>query len=89
MKKEFKALATYIGLFDGFGKPKLNFQEMYKLFPELTFTAARDFGEYENFGKAYEAKKLNMVVTNEQGKECYLYYREYGDANENLAYVTN
>ena len=87
MKREFKKLATYISLFDGFGKPKLNFQELYNLFPEFTFTATRTFGQYENFGKAYENKDFTMIVTNEKN-ECRMVYKEYGDAKENLSYIS-
>lgn len=87
MKKEFKPLAEYIRLFDGMGKPKLDFQKMYKLFPKLNFTGSNKFGSYENFGKAFEQKIYDMIVTDGQN-ECYMVYREYQDANENLAYVS-
>ena len=87
MKRQFKDLATYIKLHDGMGKPKINFQDLYKLFPQFTFTATREFGSYTNFGEAYEAKNFNMIVSD--GKdECFMTYREYGDANENLAYIS-
>jgi hypothetical protein len=87
MKKVFKDFAAYIRLHDGMGKPKINFQDMYKMFPQFTFTPTSDFGSYTNFGEAFEAKNLNMVVSD--GKdECFMVYREYGDANENLAYVS-
>ena len=89
MKRQFKDLATYIKLHDGMGKPKLNFQDLYKLFPQFTFTATREFGGYKNFGEAYEQKVYDMIVTTNDGKaECYMTYREYGDANENLAYIS-
>lgn len=89
MKRTFKDLATYIKLHDGFGKPKLNFQDLYKLFPQFTFTVTKDFGSYTNFGEAFEQKVYDMIVTANDGKdECYMTYREYGDANENLAYVS-
>lgn len=87
MKKVFADLAVYIKLFDGMGKPKLNFQDMYKLFPQFTFISARDFGSYTNFGEAFEAKNFNMIVS-DGTNECFLVYREYGDANENLAYIS-
>lgn len=87
MKKVFKDLATYIRLFDGRSKPKLNFQELYKLFPQFEFIATAEFGQYTNFGAAFEAKNYNMIVTDGK-QECYLYYKEYGDANENTAYVS-
>lgn len=87
MKKEFKALANYIRLCDGYGKPKLNFQEMYKLFPDLNFTGTCEFGSYANFGKAFENKNLSMIVTSGNGDECLMVYKEYTDANENTAYI--
>ncbi len=41
---------------------------------------------YTNFGGAFEAKNFNMIVSD--GKdECFMIYKEYSDANENLAYV--
>lgn len=86
MKKVFKELAVYIRLHDGFGRPKLNFQNLYMLFPQFTFTRGEDFGSYTNFGQAYEAKNFNMTVSDGEN-ECRLIYREYGDANENLAYI--
>ena len=87
MKRTFKDLATHIKLCDGFGKPKLNFRDLYRLFPQFTFTADKDFGIYTNFGEAFEAKNFNMIVSD--GKdECYMVYREYNDANENLAHVS-
>lgn len=88
MKRCFKELATYIKLYDGYRKPKLNFQEMYKLFPQFTFEATKDFGSYQNFGEAFEAKNYNMIVTDETGKhQAMLVYKEYGDADENTAYL--
>ena len=87
MKKQFKDLATYIRLHDGARKPKLNFQDMYEMFPQFTFTRDKDFGSYTNFGKAFEAKNFNMRISD--GKdECFMVYREYSDANENLAYIS-
>lgn len=88
MKRTFKDLATYVRLHDGMGKAKINFQEMYNLFPQFTFEAARDFGSYTNFGEAFEAKNFNMVVSDTAGNQCYMVYREYQDANENLAYCS-
>jgi len=88
MNKEFKDLATYIKLHDGYSKPKINFQEMYRLFPTFEFTADNNFGSYTNFGEAFEAKNFNMIVKSNTGNECFMTYREYGDANENLAYVS-
>ena len=87
MKRQFKDLATYVKLHDGMGKPKINFQDLYKLFPQFTFNATREFGSYTNFGEAYEAKNFNMIVSDGKA-ECFMTYREYGDANENLAYVS-
>ena len=88
MKKVFKDLATYIKLHDGFGKPRINFQNMYKLFPQFEFVATREFGSYRNFGEAYEHKVYDMTVTDEQGNECHMTYREYYDKEENLAYCS-
>lgn len=84
MKKVFKPLSTYLALFDGYDKPKINFQQLYKLFPDLTFTASEKFGSYENFGKAFECKNYSMIITD----ESYMVYKEYQDANENLSYVS-
>lgn len=87
MKSTFKDLAVYVRLHDGMGKPKINFQDMYKMFPQFTFSPAQGFGGYTNFGKAFEAKCFNMTVSD--GKDvCYMIYKEYGDANENLAYIS-
>lgn len=86
--KVFKDLAAYIRLHDGYAKPKLNFQDMYRLFPNFEFTAGGNFGQYTNFGEAFEAKNFNMIVRDADGHECYLVYREYGDCNENLAYIS-
>lgn len=86
-KKHFKELSVYIGLFDGVGKLKLNWQEMYQLFPNYTFEPDSNFGQYVNFGQAFEHKDLSMIVTDKDGHQCKLVYKEYGDNNENLAYV--
>jgi|GEM_PF-3711470 len=88
MKKTIKDFATFIRLHDGMGKPKINFQDMYKMFPQFTFESARNFGQYKNFGKAFEQKIYDMIVTDEEGNTCYMTYREYQDANENLAYCS-
>lgn len=87
MKRAFKDLANYVKLFDGYNKPKINFQQLYKLFPDFEFTATRDFGNYSNFGQAFGCKNYNMVVSDGKN-ECYLYYREYQDTDENSAYVS-
>ena len=86
MKREFKALANYVRLFDGYNKPKLNFQELYKLFPEFTFEATREFGSYKNFDQAFGHKCYDMIVKSEKG-ECLMVYKEYQDANESTAYI--
>ena len=88
MKSAFKELRVYLKLHDGFSKPKLNFQELYKLFPQFTFTPAMGFGRYTNFGEAYGAKNFNMLVS-DGVNECFMVYREYDDAIENLAYITD
>lgn len=88
MKKVFKDFANYVKLFDGYGKPRINFQEMYKLFPNFEFIAASDFGQYRNFNAAYEHKIYNMTVKAASGEECYLNYREYYDTIENAAYCS-
>lgn len=87
MKKVFKDFAAYVRAHDGYRKPKIDFQKMYALFPNFDFLASERFGQYENFGKAYEQKIYDMVVVDEKGNECYMVYREYGDTDENLAYV--
>jgi len=87
-KRAFKDLVTYIGLYDGYTKPKLNFQDLYKLFPNFTFTADKDFGQYRNFGQAFEQKIYDMIVSDNDGNECFMNYREYQDANENTAYIS-
>lgn len=89
MKKVFKDFATFVRLHDGNGKPKINFQDMYKMFPGFEFAASNDFGSYKNFGEAFEQKVYDMIVTANDGKDvCYMTYREYGDNNENTAYVS-
>lgn len=89
MKKVFRDFATFIRLHDGYSKPRINFQDMYKMFPDFEFTATTEFGSYRNFGEAFEQKVYDMVVTANGGKDvCYMHYREYGDANENTAYVS-
>jgi hypothetical protein len=88
MKRGFKDFATYIRLHDGVGKPRLDWQAMYRLFPNFEFVASRCFGSYENFGGAFEHKVYDMTVRDETGAECCLVYREYYDAPENLAYVS-
>ena len=86
MKRTFRDLATYIKKHDGFGKSKLNFQDLYRRFPQFTFTPDKAFGSYTHFGKAFEYKNFDMIVSD--GKdECYIVYREYSDTNENFAYV--
>ena len=86
MRPTFKDLATFIRLHDGFSKPKRNFQDLYRLFPHFEFEATKKYGTYSNFGQAYEAKNYNMLVSD--GKEkCLLVYKEYGDSDENLAYL--
>lgn len=87
MNRVFKDFATYVRLHDGMGKPEIRWHEMYKLFPEFEFTASPNFGNYVNFGEAYEQKVYDMIVTF-QGKTCYMHYRVYGDAAENSAYVS-
>lgn len=88
MKATFKDLRVYLKLHDGFSKPKLDFQKLYELFPKFTFSPAMGFGSYVNFGEAFEAKCFNMIVSDGQN-ECFMIYREYGDAVENLAYIVD
>ena len=88
MKAAFKELRVYLKLHDGMNKPRLNFQELYNLFPELTFSPAQGFGSYTNFGEAFEAKNFNMLVSDGKN-ECFMIYKEYGDAVENLAYIVS
>lgn len=87
MKSTFKDLATFIRLHDGMGKPKLDFQALYGLFPKFTFTPAMGFGRYTNFGEAFGAKNFNMIISDGENK-CFMVYREYDDAVENLAYIS-
>lgn len=84
MKPTLKDLAVYLELHNGFGKPKINFKDLYKLFPHFEFEATKKYGVFANFGEAYEAKNYNMLVSD--GKEtCLLVYKEYGDSDKNLA----
>lgn len=86
MKREFKEFANYIKLHDGFNRPRLDFQMMYKLFPQFDFELCKNFGQYEHFGEAFEKKNYDMRVTCGEAK-CYLRYCEYYDITENIAYV--
>ena len=88
-KQIFKGLANYVQLFNGYSKPGLNWQEMYSLFDEFEFTPCNDFGQYSNFGQAYEHKNLSMFVSlkADSTKHCYLSYREYTDVHENSACI--
>ncbi|NLC28571.1 MAG: hypothetical protein GX780_07350 [Campylobacteraceae bacterium] len=89
LKNAIKDFKSYIRIHDGYNKPKINFQEMYKLFPDFIFVPKDKFGSYKNFGEAYEQKIYDMEVKTNDGKHvCYMTYREYGDVNENLAYVS-
>ncbi|MEG1563832.1 MAG: hypothetical protein RR365_08915 [Bacteroides sp.] len=88
MKKQFADLVVYIRLYDGYGKPRLDWQTLYKLFPKFEFIASHDFGSYENFGEAFEQKVYDMTVRDADGNECSMVYREYHDAIENRAYVS-
>lgn len=85
MTNQLKAFADYVRAHDGFS-PRINFQHMYAKFPELEFETVNGYGDYVNFGQAYEYKKLDMIVK-DGNEEIYVVYREYGDANENLAYI--
>lgn len=87
MNKVFKDLAAYVRVHDGFNKPRINFQEMYQLFPEFEFTATTTFGQYFHFGEAFEHKDLSMMVSFE-GHVCHMTYREYYDTVENTAYIS-
>lgn len=87
MKRVFNDFATYVRLHDGHDKPRINFQNMYKLFPNFEFTSTKDFGNYENFGEAFENKNLSMIVSDGKN-ECIMIYKEYYDTNENTAYVS-
>lgn len=86
MKRIFKDFATFVKLHDGYNRPRINFQDMYKMFPEFTFDPCDGFGDYTNFGKAFENKNLSMTVSC-GGYKCFMVYKEYQDANENTAYV--
>ena len=87
MKKQFRELQKYVKLHDGYHKPQINFKEMYELFPNFEFTPQAWHGRYENWGKGFCNKDLSMIVSD--GKdECYLTYKEYMDAPENLAFLS-
>lgn len=86
MNKIFKDFATFVRLHDGFNKPKINFQDMYRMFPAFTFEPATGFGQYENFGEAFGNKNLSMTVTC-GSFSCLMIYKEYQDAVENTAYI--
>ena len=87
MTQKLSDFEEYIKLHDGYNKPRLNFQDMYRRFPTYEFVALPDFGKYSNFGKAYENKDLSMRVKTPEGF-CTLVYREYYDVTENTAYIT-
>lgn len=85
--KIFSGLTDYVARLNGIGKPKMDWQDMYRRFPDFTFEAARDFGKYEHFGEAFGHKTMDMKVTSVTGKVAYLRYQEYTDNDENLAYL--
>lgn len=85
MKKQFKELSIYLKLYDGYNKPRIDFQAMYKLFPQFTFWAGKNFGQYSNFGQAFEHKDYSMLVSDIDGNEMWMSYREYYDTAENSA----
>jgi len=87
-RKEFEDLNNFVKVFDGMGKPAFDFQLMYELFPRFEFEPFGEFGEYVNFGKAFEHKIYTMVITGQNGK-MMLYYREYYDTRENSIYLTD
>ena len=71
MKPTLKDLATFLRLHNGVGKPKINFQNLYKLFPHFEFEATKKYGLAQGY---------NMLVSD--GKEkCLLTYKEYDDGN--------
>lgn len=86
MNKIFKDFATYVRLHDWFLKPKIDFQTMYKMFPDFTFEPCDAFGKYVHFGEAYEHKDLSMNVRCGV-RTCTMIYKEYQDADEHTAYV--
>lgn len=87
MNKIFKDFQSWVRVHSGINKPKINFQDMYRLFPDFDFTPSPGFGEYQNFGEAFERKNYSMTVTSGKA-QCFLTYYEYQDQNENLAYVS-
>ena len=87
MNKCFKQLATYVRLYDGYNKPEIDFQNTYKLFPDFEFIPANNFGQYFNFGMAYEHKDMSMIVKYDK-YVCYLTYKIYMDSKENTAYIS-
>ncbi len=88
MKHSFKPFTNWLSLHDGSRKPRINFQDMYKLFPNFEFVGTSEFGSYKNYGQAYECKVYDMTVRDIEGDEIFMTYREYMDANENLAYAS-
>lgn len=87
MKKQFKELAAYVKSHDGYGKPKIDFQDMYTRFPDFEFTPNANFGQYFHFGEAFAHKNMSMIINDGQSV-CYMTYKIYNDADENTAYVT-
>lgn len=73
--------------FNGFNKPHINFQSMYKLFPEFTFCGTPINGEYRNFGQAYGHKQYQMIILYEGTEIAVLNYKEYTDEPEVICYI--
>lgn len=65
---------------------KINWQEMYHLFPELTFEGTRDFGKYVDFNGENEHKIYDMVIT-KGNKKFILIYRQYQDEIKNIVAI--
>lgn len=83
-----KTLKMWIADQNGMGKAPIDFQIVYNAFPNLTFESTWTFGTYSNFGKAFEHKNYDMIVTdNATGKTAYLHYSMYTDTIENNCYL--
>jgi hypothetical protein len=89
MKQIFLQLSKFLKEHDGRYKSALNFQEMYKSFPMLTFQAGEHFGKWVDFGGAYEHKMYDMVVWDSFENHGHMVYREYYDCITGALIETN
>lgn len=84
-KKEqrFAELIKYIEKLDCYGKPKLNSQELHRLFPDFEFLPSRNFGQYTRMAGKKEII-YDMTAINKDFV-AYIKYREFSD--ENIGYI--